>query len=224
MSPKAILELGQALCRDLNGSLHDQILTRWLAHHLAETLAEASSAQGEAKVRAERNAVDLILRLWAERRSFPEDVDPLGDYRKAIDTLARLRPDANPWGYLRETPEGVLGQLYHALARTFVAGLLATSVSGDIKVLDGTMTEALSEEERKLRDLLDGWVAVLKSPRRRFPIVRASDEASTTDPEADEDAIEGEKTAEDLLTAALEEAVASAQTMLDRLKNREPSH
>ena len=71
------------------------VLERWLAHHLAEVITEAEHAVEPAKVASEAQAVDLILRLWAHRRTLPEPVDPLGGYREAVGVPDRLVPGAD---------------------------------------------------------------------------------------------------------------------------------
>lgn len=223
MSPKEILDLGQALSRDLDRSLRDQVLARWLAHYLAETLAEAASAKGEARAEPEAKAMDLILRLWAERRNLPEDVDPLGEYRNAITALARLEPDANPWAsFTGNSPEALLGKLYQSLGRVFLAGLLANSASGDVRDLDGAMAAAMTDEERRLRELLDGWKSVLQKRERTPPIirfVRAGDTPGSADGGTAMETGDAEtRPPEDPLIETLETSIEQARTLLIRLK------
>ena len=71
------------------------MLERWLAHHVAEVIAEADQAVGPAKAASEARAVDLILQLWVHWRALPEPVDPLGGYREAVGVPDRLVPGAD---------------------------------------------------------------------------------------------------------------------------------
>ena len=107
------------------------MLDRWIAHHLAEVIADASRAVGPAKASSEAQAVDLVLKLWAHRRALPEPVDPLGGYRTAVEVLGRLAPDANPWRRFRrpDTYDGLLREMFQLLSRVVLAGLLLTQVS-----------------------------------------------------------------------------------------------
>lgn len=71
-SPKDVLELGRAIVRELELEARGKVLERWLAHHLAELMAEADRAIGLEKAPAERQVVDLILRLWSRREEMQE--------------------------------------------------------------------------------------------------------------------------------------------------------
>lgn len=166
-SPKAILELGDALGRRLGESQHDEVLTRWLAHYLAETLAEVEAAAEEPdRKAAQTRACDLILRLWRERRSLPDDVDPLGAYRQAIEVLSRLSPTANPWSGYPGPLENVLSDLYGAMGRLMVTGLALTTIPAPPEPADPRLEAAMSAEELALRKTLDDWMTVLRKPER----------------------------------------------------------
>ena len=100
-SPKDVLALGRVIVRELELAARGTVLQRWMAHHLAETLAEADSAEEEAKVDAEARAVKLILELWRHRRALPDTVDPLEGIRDTVNILSRMAPESNPWRYAR---------------------------------------------------------------------------------------------------------------------------
>ncbi|WP_295174316.1 hypothetical protein [uncultured Brevundimonas sp.] len=185
------MELGDALGRRLGESQHDEVLTRWLAQYLAETLTEVeSAAEGPDRAAAEARACDLILRLWRERRILPDDVDPLGAYRRAIEVLSRLSPSANPWGGYSGPLENVFGDLYGTMGRLVVAGLALTTIPARPEPAEPGLEQAMSPEERALRATLDDWVAVLRKPERprlKIKLVPASGApaADETSPEAD---------------------------------------
>ena len=118
------MALGQVIVKQLDLNDRGTVLERWLAHHLAEVIAEADQATGTAKAASEAQAVDLILKLWIHRRALPEPVDPLGGYRKAIEVLGRLAPEADPWSRFRQPDgyDGLLHEMFRILSRTVLSG------------------------------------------------------------------------------------------------------
>ena len=132
---------------------------RWLAHHLAELIAEADQAVGTAKAEYKAQAVDIILKLWVHRRALPEPVDPLGGFRKAVEVLGRLVPDANPWAsYHRpDTYEDLLREMFELLGKIVVAGVLLTQVSR-VRPITEEELKALEDEERHLNSTLEQWM------------------------------------------------------------------
>ena len=171
-SPKDVLALGQVIVRQLDLKERGNVLERWLAHHLAEVMAEADEAVGPAKAEAETRAVDLILKLWAHRRALPEPIDPLDGYEKAIKVLGRLMPEANPWRYFRQsdTYEDLLFDMFGVLSRTVVAGLLLTQVSR-VRPITTKELKGLEAEEIHLRSMLEEWKSVLHpQPRPKIKI------------------------------------------------------
>ena len=144
------------------------MLARWMAHHLAEVIAEASRAVGPAKEASEARAVDLVLKLWVHRRALPEPVDPLGGYRKAVEVLGRLAPQENPWARYRrpDTYDGLLGEMFELLGRIVLAGVLLTQASR-VRPIAEVELKALEEEERYLLSTLEQWMPVVaRSPSK----------------------------------------------------------
>jgi len=161
------------IVRQLELQDRGKVLDRWIAHHLAEAITEANRAEGSAKVASDAQAVDLILKLWAHRRALPEPVDPLGGYRKAIEVLGGLAPDANPWTYYcrPDTCDGLLREMFELLSKIVTAGVLLTQVSR-VRPITEEETKALKEEERYLHSTLEQWMSLVacRSPRPDFKI------------------------------------------------------
>ena len=167
-SPKDVLALGQVIVRQLELKDRGAVLERWLAHHLAEVITEADRAVGPEKAASEAQAVRLVLKLWAHRRALPEPVDPLGGYRKAVEVLGQLVPEANPWAYYRrpDTYDGLLREMFELLGTIVLAGVVLTQVSRARPVTEEEF-KALEEEERYLHSTLEQWMLFVgRSPSR----------------------------------------------------------
>lgn len=164
-SPKDVLALGRVIVSQLDLPSRGSVLEHWLAHHLAEILDEVDSATGTAKVDAESRAVDLILKLWLHRRALPEPVDPLGGYRKAIEALGCLIPDANPWRRFGRSgdEDELLREIFDALSKTIVFGLLLSHPS-EIRAVTSEETMALSSEELEVKNVLEKWLPIASLP------------------------------------------------------------
>lgn len=77
-----------------------------MAHHLAELLVAARSADAEERRAAEDGAAALIPRLWAQRHIALPGLNPLAAYAKAAQVLAAIHPTTHRFAPLnpRETP------------------------------------------------------------------------------------------------------------------------
>ena len=170
-SPKDVLALGQVIVRQLELNDRGAVLERWLAHHLAEVIAEADRAVGPAKVASEAQAVHLVLKLWAHRRALPEPADPLGGYRKAVEVLGRLVPEANPWAYYDrpDTQDGILREMFELLSRSVLAGVWLTQVSR-ARPVTAEESRALEDEERYLQSVFEQWMPFFPRPQSRRDI------------------------------------------------------
>ena len=165
------------------------MLERWLAHHLAEVIAEAHRATGTAKAASEAQAVDLILKLWVHRRALPEPVDPLGGYRRAVEVLGRLAPEADPWSRFRQPDgyDGLLHKMFRTLSRIVLFGLLLTQVSR-ARPITTEESKGLEEEEAYLQSMLEQWVPFVSRPRPEPKVrIKFMDPDAAQDSESDDE-------------------------------------
>ena len=240
-SPKDVLALGQMIVRQLDLKERGHVLERWLAHHLAEVMAETDEAIGPAKAEAEARAVDLVLKLWTHRRALPEPIDPLDGYRKAINVLGRLMPEANPWRHFHrsDNDEDLLFDMFGVLSRTVVAGLLLTQVS-HVRRITAEEFRRLEEEEVRLHSMFEDWKSVLHPeprPAFRFNIIDpnavsegglADVPANSTDSKDEAQDPNGQDAGDDVhfrsaIVADLERMQTALAALLDRWKNTMPS-
>ena len=176
------MALGQVIVRQLELADRGEVLERWLAHHLAEVIAEAVNSTGPSKNEAEARAVELILKLWSRRRGLPEPVDPLGGYRDAIKLLGQLMPDSNPWrGFRRsDTYDDLLRDMFEILSKSVVLGLLLTQGSRTRPITEAE-SKGLEEEEKYLLSALEQWMqfAPPARPEPKVSIMLVDPETAT---------------------------------------------
>ncbi len=67
----AILKLGRILVRQLGLVRETDTLARWMAHHVAELIHDAETAQGDSAQGARLACQDAIIALWAHRAGLP---------------------------------------------------------------------------------------------------------------------------------------------------------
>lgn len=95
------IALGQRILEELKLDREMDTLGRWLAHYLAEKMECAASApDGTTGDADRRECVDLILRLWKCRQTWPLSA-PLKDIADRLDELLAPKP-----------------RFFHAIAKT----------------------------------------------------------------------------------------------------------
>jgi len=231
-SPKDVLALGQAIVRELELDDRGTVLERWLAHHLAELIAEADRADGPAKAAAEQRAVDVILKLWAHRRALPEKADPLGGYRDAIAVLSRLIPEADPWKRFQRhgTYDELLHEMFETLCRIVLGGIVLTQITRPRPVSE-VEARALEDEEIFLQKVLEQWLPFFEFPPKPPKVVvkyvglDASDDEKTHEAHpdtacSDSEPEQQEPSSESNIHSAIVTQLKGMQAELDNLLTR----
>ncbi|MFS4505497.1 hypothetical protein ACMA46_04595 [Clavibacter sp. Sh2141] len=94
-----MLSLGQQIADSLD---ERDLLSRWMAHHLADRLAALEQLKGRSRLRAEDAVAELIVQIWAHRREVAFRVDPLAATDSVERAMARLDPEVKgPFSYFR---------------------------------------------------------------------------------------------------------------------------
>lgn len=160
-----MLELGRAIAHQLDIDAHGELLPRWMAQHLAELIQAAECSEGAAKQMAEERAVELIIKLWTNRRALPGNADPLNGYLAAIKTLSVMQPSADPWRWYRpsSSSEELLHDMFCALVDLVMSGLLLTRPL-EMRRIQDVEWNALSKEEQLLVELLERWHEFVVAP------------------------------------------------------------
>lgn len=87
--------MGDGLVAQLRLSQSNDILGRWMAHHLARLIQEAEAAKGKEKDALDQQCFDAVLALWKHRNCLPEGLRPFEAAESLLTTLEALDPDAS---------------------------------------------------------------------------------------------------------------------------------
>lgn len=162
------IALGQRILEELKLDREMDTLGRWLAHYLAEKMEYAASApEGVTGEADRRECVDLILRLWERRQTWPLSA-PLKDVADRLDELLAPKPrffhattkTSNPFVDLLHGLE----ELHHKETQICLAAWIAgLNLSKDREFLHNH-PEHLDEEELQISQRLVEIQDVMLSP------------------------------------------------------------
>lgn len=77
----------------VDGLRQDDLLSQWMAHHIAERMAALDHVAAESRRQAEDDLAALILRLWAHGRSSALSEDPTRLSDSVVRAVAKLDPE-----------------------------------------------------------------------------------------------------------------------------------
>ena len=88
-----VIELGKALVKELEIEPGNDILSRWLAHYIAELIIKLENAEEERKGQLQQRCFETILTLWQNRASFRNGHRPFENFEPILRTLDALDPE-----------------------------------------------------------------------------------------------------------------------------------
>lgn len=154
--PKDVWGLGLHLVRELGLEKGDDILGRWMAHHLAELMNEAETGKTKAtRSKARKDAAETIIKIWKHRVSLPGNAYPLAPYKDLLQVLEQLQPSRNPFSYFARTSiskkDQIVKSLFESLNRLIIViSLIKTPAENRFSEVDPTVTQALDRDEELL--------------------------------------------------------------------------
>lgn len=101
-----ILSLGRKLVAALKAD-DDDLLSHWMAHHIAELIAECDTADRATGRTAKERCATAILELWSHRASLTGTSKPFQDLAPIIETLRTLDPEGERLFYRRMMPNAL---------------------------------------------------------------------------------------------------------------------
>lgn len=175
-----VLVLGRHLVVELQLEKSVDTLGRWLAHHVAELIARAETAEEDAKrTIALAEAVDTILRIWQHRGAIENRLNPLADLRPAIEVLRKLGRETPPWSHIpSQKRNDASWHAYRALRSLTICLALLELEDREVarRTADRTqgIADYLSNDEKEIIAGIELWAAVahLDSEPARKPARR----------------------------------------------------
>lgn len=86
-----VVALGKRLVHQL-GKDNDDLLSAWMAHHIAELISAAEAARGKDAERLRKDCAAVIINLWTHRGTALRQHRPFADFDAIMDTIERLGP------------------------------------------------------------------------------------------------------------------------------------
>lgn len=167
---EAILNLGRKLVRELELENTCETLSKWMAHYLAEQMAEVESAKSRHQRDAAQNkCCELILKIWDKRSSLPGSAKPFGHIEEALKSLIAMQAEQNEFARIfnsqvsskknawLEFAEKTNDIEWRLMRISFLTGLLENNFGAEKQWVDDH-SEALSDDEKNLITALDGWL------------------------------------------------------------------
>lgn len=159
------MELGDYPVRELELQRSTHTLERWMAHHLAELMNESKSA-ATPKIRrqARDRAIQLIVKIWEQRRGLNANIDPLSTYKSVLPALNLLNADSMAWVSRDSSNEHKLAAKLFRQAQRIVLSTLGDVLPKRPKEpRPNVVTKFLREFENSLLDKFDAVAAATSS-------------------------------------------------------------
>jgi hypothetical protein len=122
---KKAINLGKQLVKELGREPDVDMLSRWMAHYIAQQLATAEDTTGADKTAAEERCFRTIATLWEHRAVLPHGRRPFEKFEPILRALAALdpekrqpyyhqlaRPAQQPNGEKSKPIEGLIGFIF----------------------------------------------------------------------------------------------------------------
>jgi hypothetical protein len=88
----AILALGQKIVQEFDRKGHEDTLSQWMAHYVADLMQGAISGSGAERAQRVADCSKAILELWAHRSQFPDGKRPFEDFEPVLRVMRSLDP------------------------------------------------------------------------------------------------------------------------------------
>jgi hypothetical protein len=93
------MALGKKLVTEQGFDGSVDTLGRWMAHHIAELIQEAESANADDRPAKMANVREAVLALWSHRHALPNGRSPFAGMEPIFNALASLDPDTPHFRY-----------------------------------------------------------------------------------------------------------------------------
>jgi len=102
---KKVIDLGKRIVHELELDRSSDTLGRWMAHHLAQLIAEAEQGPEDDAHAAQQECRAAILELWEHILTVPTATRPFRDLEPVVETIRALDPDERIYFYQTRAQE-----------------------------------------------------------------------------------------------------------------------
>lgn len=175
------MKLGSRIVNELNIHQSSDTLSRWMAHHLAEVIKEAETAEGTERESLQEKAVCLILELWSNRKNLPGNAYPLNHLKDIISILILLRKSSSPFsGHGHGKIEKLFSSIFSSLQVIVIHGTVLTAKAGKLPEDIDSEKNFLDADENRVLNAVKEWENFIDD-RHPMPQVLIQTEQSTSD-------------------------------------------
>lgn len=148
--PVDLLVLGEHLVNELNLIDGVNTLGKWMAHHVAELIANAENA-GAGRAEADNEARNVILEIWKHISFLPGNANPITRCKDALLFIEKLSTldEFGIYASYSFRPEFSAGIVY-LKTQELLNGLMLLELPGEMPDTEDPVVQALGIEERQL--------------------------------------------------------------------------
>ena len=186
------MALGKQIVSELGLEPGVDTLSKWMAHHIAELIADVESqTDPEVKRNKETQAAESISKLWQHRSKYDNRINPLHDLKPILQVIQTLDPNRNVWITNFGGPDGnAFAQVYDALRRLVI--LMIVRKSGETPRAGTSTSSHQDADELLITASINAWLddnqkAQLAQLSETKPMGKArqpKDEPQADDPDA----------------------------------------
>lgn len=150
---EAIMALGKKLVTEQGFEGSVDTLGRWMAHHIAELIQEAESANDDDRPTKMAIVREAILALWSHRHVLPNGQSPFAGMEPIFNALESLHPDTPHFRYFSAASAPDASDEESAEVQTYLE--MAKTVDRASKVI---VSFCIAEAAQRALDSSKEWV------------------------------------------------------------------
>ncbi|MBI6742869.1 AVAST type 3 anti-phage proein Avs3b [Pseudomonas syringae] len=147
------MALGKKLVTEQGFDGSVDTLGRWMAHHIAELIQEAESANDDARPVKMAHVREAVLALWSHRHVIPNGRSPFAGMEPIFDALESLDPDTPHSRYFSKSSAPDISDEESEEVQTYVE--MAKAVDRASKVI---ISFCIAEAAQRALDSSKEWV------------------------------------------------------------------
>lgn len=192
MRSDSVLKLGEKIVDELGLDQSVDTLGRWMAHYIAEKIADVEAASGEDREKKMSICAEAILNLWAHRSELPSGKRPFEEFESVFRALQSLDLDDTTPRFFRQIR--LAADENDESSETAKWLNLATGIDNSARVL---IRYCITEAVKTVVDKSKNWVALADAVGKSDEydvsvVIKLIEDAETVAPKTTKD-VEREK-------------------------------